>query len=145
MEHLALNERIGFGFDGNAAPYLGAGWSTTTEHALMTWTSETTAEFRFRAAAPRNDKKIVIEFDAFTHGDAVREQQVWVYLNGWFVGFVKATGYCRTTFNLRSLQFATRGNVLSFVIPTAVSPSSVSLGEDARVLGICMKTIEFTD
>lgn len=146
MDVLNVNEPIAFGANGTARRFLRSGWSSGDDLDGMTWTEGHLAEICFRMSVPRNDMFVELEFDPFVHAGEVPRQQVWIHLNGWFVGYVSASvAATRVAFELRSSWFVTRGNTLTLALPDAVVPSEVGAGRDARRLGLSVRTVTVSD
>jgi hypothetical protein len=137
-----VGRKIEFGQGGDSEKYRTSGWSHTEEK--FTWTEGNSAKLSFPVGNEAGPLQLNILMGAFTHPPDLPTQPVEVFVNGqklaeWQVGG-DAAGYNVPI----PADTVKRGSKLEveFRIPKAMSPKSVGLGEDSRVLGICLLSLE---
>lgn len=136
MQLLDLNAGVDFGARGNLHEFNPFGFSPVPDDT-STWSEANTAELSFRVPPLRGDLQVTIEATPFIAERAgLFEQECWIFLNGLFVQCRKLRMTVEMTFNLARDQVAIRGNRLSFVMPHAVSPDELGIGDDVRRLGL---------
>lgn len=142
METLRLGEAIKFGSKGNATGFMGAGWSTHQNSPTSTWSVDHVATLNLRLAGGAPRIKLTLEAAPFLSDDKVLRQEMNIYLNGSWIGFVHAEEFSATTHVFAGdLVNAAAGNLFSFVIPTARVPAKLGMGSDLRCLGFAFQSI----
>ena len=68
-------------------------------------------------------------------------QDVWIYVNGFFMQLCKLRRAAEITFSIPREQLSMRGNQLTFLIPSASSPKALGLGSDIRQLGLAVSRV----
>lgn len=142
MEMLRLGEAIKFGSKGNCAGFLGVGWSTHQDSPTSTWTTDYVATLNLRLAGGAPRIKLTIDATPFLADDQVLHQEMNIYLNGAWIGFVHAGEFSTTAHVFPGdLINAAAGNLISLVVPTARVPAKLGLGADLRCLGFAFQTL----
>ncbi len=142
MEMLRLGEAIKFGSNGNSAGFLGVGWSSHQDAPTATWSTDHVATLNLRLAGGAPRIKMTIEAAPFLADDKLLHQEMNIYLNGAWIGFVHAGEFSTTTHVFPGdLINAAAGNLFSFVIPTARVPARLGLGADLRCLGFAFQSL----
>jgi hypothetical protein len=75
-------------------------------------------------------------FPFLPDGAPIAKQDCWVHVNGLMVHFCSITAPSEIAFMVSREIISPRANRLSFVLPNAISPSELSLGDDLRKLGL---------
>ena len=141
MKLLRFNDSITFGAKGNFKDYAAGGWSLGEDNPTVTWTESLEARLQFNAQATTAAVSLrVVGFPYLGNGQ-LDSQRVWVHLNGMYVGIFNAAADFEQVLPLRSQWLEPRGNVLSFTLPFARSPKALGLGDDQRLLGICLSAV----
>jgi hypothetical protein len=84
----------------------------------------------------RNLRLTIQVFPYLPEGSWVTRQDCWVHLNGLLVHFCSVTAPSDIELTIPREIINPRANRLSFVLPNAVSPSELRLGDDLRQLGL---------
>lgn len=117
---------------------LGIGWWSAAEKN-HTWTTGKQAELLL---PPTNNEDIYVELVANSFG----EQSIIAELNGNLISkfILKGNDYSTINFKIPGILFNnTKSNLLVFKTPDAISPASIGLNSDSRILGLAVKKIEF--
>jgi hypothetical protein len=142
---IRLNELITFGKAGRIKELDPFGFDLS--EAGICWTQEEVAGFTVQLNAPPAEAqlKIILNVTPFTKDGQVSQQQLFIFINGLFVGF-------RTILSSEKLEFPLPRNVLSprgmrveFAIPTASSPKALGLSQDIRKLGVAISEFSIKD
>jgi hypothetical protein len=139
---IGYNEPITFGHFGTAKS-LNCTGIDFLEDGDRSWTCAPVAELDIQLPFARQD--IALELDAapFVIPDIVPSQKAFIFVGGLFVGFCTFAAHAVKVFPINRGIISGRVTRLSFVIPNAVSPHSLSMSEDTRELGICLHSIVF--
>ena len=137
---MKYDEPITFGARGSAKTLSPEGFDFGDD--VTSWTVIQQCSLSVALPIPRQD--ITLEIDAFPFvTDKIQAQQLFVYLNGLFVGFHTFTDRHTLKCPIARSAVSSRSTVLSLVIPTAVSPNSLGLSSDLRKLGLAFFSISF--
>jgi len=139
---ISYNEPITFGRRGSAQ-YLNSSGIDFSEDGSLSWTCAPVAELDIQLPFARQEIFLQIEATPFLIPDVVSVQDIFIFMGGLFAGFCKLSGHDVRTFPLNRTAISGRAARLSLVIPTAVSPKSLRMGEDMRELGIYLTSITF--
>jgi hypothetical protein len=136
VQVLDFNTGIDFGAKGNLNEFSPAGFSSKPDE-VSTWSTKPFVELNFRVPPLRRDLSITIQvFPFLPEGAPVRKQDCWVHINGLLVHFCSVSGPSEISFTVSREIVSPRANRLSFVLPNAVSPCELKLGNDLRKLGL---------
>ena len=136
MQVLDFNTGIDFGAAGNLKEFSPAGFSPRPDK-VSTWSEKPFVELNFRVPPLRRDLGIKVQvFPFLPEGAPVAKQDCWVYVNGLMVHFCSIMAPSEIAFTVSREIISPRANRLSFVLPNAISPSELSLGDDLRKLGL---------
>jgi hypothetical protein len=139
---LAYNEPITFGRSSGASQLTSSGIDFS-EDTRRSWTSTKSCDIEITLPPARQDVTIQITASPFGVPEHLPAQQVFVFLGGLFVGFWWLRDFETVSFPIARANLTGRPTRLSLVVPTALSPSSLSLNEDERDLGISLQSITF--
>ncbi len=104
---------------------------------MSTWTEQPNAELLFRLPLARNDLRFTLRATPFLADYAgVTVQECWIFLNGLFAQFCRLTTTSEISFSMPREQLGLRSNRLLLVLPNAISPNELGVGDDLRRLGI---------
>jgi len=136
VQVLDFNTGIDFGLTGNLKEFSPAGFSPRPDK-VSTWSEKPFVELNFRVPPLRRDLGIAVQvFPFLPEGAPVTKQDCWVYVNGLMVHFCSVNAPTEIAFTVSREIISPRANRLSFVLPNAVSPSELQLGDDLRKLGL---------
>jgi hypothetical protein len=136
VQVLDFNTGIDFGARGNLKEFSPAGFSANADPA-STWSEKPFVELNFRVPPLRRDLKITIQvFPFLPDGAPVTKQDCWVHVNGLLVHFCSVASPSEISFTVSREIISPRANRLSFVLPDAISPSELKIGDDLRKLGL---------
>jgi hypothetical protein len=136
VQVLDFNTGIDFGATGNLKEFSPAGFSPRPDK-VSTWSEKSFVELSFRAPPLRRDLGIKLQvFPFLPDGAPIAKQDCWVHVNGLMVHFCSITSPSEIAFTVSREIISPRANRLSFVLPNAISPSELSLGNDLRKLGL---------
>jgi len=144
MEMLKLGETIQFGSKGNFFDFAGPGWASHDDTPGSTWTADHVATLNvgMLAAVPRI--KMTLEAAPFLADGKISHQEMNIYLNGLWIGYVRSEDNFIETFLFPANWLDKRGeNVFSFAIPTARVPAKIGAGPDMRCLGFAFQSLKF--
>ena len=142
LDCIGYNQPITFGRDGTAKA-LNCTGIDFSEDGSQSWTSAPTAELDIQLPIARQDIFVQIEASPFIIPDVVSAQQVFIFMGGSFIAYCTLKGHDVRTFPINRSVMSGRSTRMSLIIPTATSPSSLSLSEDMRELGIYLSAIVF--
>jgi hypothetical protein len=136
VQVLDFNTGIDFGLTGNLKEFSPAGFSPRPDK-VSTWSERPFVELNFRVPPLRRDLGITVQvFPFLPEGAPVTKQDCWVYVNGLMVHFCSVNAPTEIGFTVSREIISPRANRLSFVLPNAVSPSELHLGDVLRKLGL---------
>jgi hypothetical protein len=136
VQLLDFNAGIDFGAKGNLKEFSPAGFSSHPDQ-LSTWSEKPFVELSFRVPLLQRNLRLTIQvFPYLPEGSWVTRQDCWVHLNGLLVHFCSVTAPSDIELTIPREIINPRANRLSFVLPSAVSPSELRLGDDLRQLGL---------
>jgi hypothetical protein len=140
-----LAQTIHFSESANTSvPYLVTGWDVIPE-ARGTWTVDQKATLclDFGNSAPRGNLIMVTQFLPFVRPPTLVRQRVQVEVNGKLVDEFSADGTTMITRTTKIPASVLNRHTmrLRFVLPDAISPMSLGDAEDARRLGISVRSI----
>jgi len=136
VQVLDFNTGIDFGLTGNLQEFSPAGFSPRPDK-VSTWSEKPFVELNFRVPPLRRDLGITVQvFPFLPTGAPVTKQDCWVYVNGLMMHFCAVTAPSEITFTVSREIVSPRANRLSFVLPNAISPGELNLGDDLRKLGL---------
>lgn len=136
-----IGQRIEFKSGGNSERYRISGWSAT--EAQFTWSEGTSAKLALPIAAKAGALTLKLTIAALVKEPELPFQPVELYANGqkitdWQVGDTaefSASIPAEVIGDSRTLT-------IEFRTPKAVSPKSLGLNADTRVLGICVHSLQ---
>jgi hypothetical protein len=136
VQVLDFNTGIDFGAKGNLKEFSPAGFSANPDQ-VSTWSEKPLVELSFRVPPLRRDLKLTIQvFPFLPNGGSVTRQDCWVHVNGLLVHFCSIAAPSEIGFTVSREIISPRANRLSFVLPNAISPSELKMGDDLRKLGL---------
>jgi len=136
VQVLDFNTGIEFGTTGNLKEFSPAGFSPRPDK-VSTWSERPFVELNFRVPPLRRDLGITVQvFPFLPEGAPLTKQDCWIYANGLLVHFCFVTAPSEISFTVSREIISPRANRLSFVLPNAVSPSELYLGDDLRKLAL---------
>jgi hypothetical protein len=138
---LSLPFKMQFGSEGDFLPWAFGGWSGDLDDRGHTWTEGHVAKLKLPLASSSNDRLLVI--DVIPHQS--REQELFLFVNGLFAGFWSIKHAVEVSIPLERDLFRPGDNVFTFLMPKAVRPSDVKLGDDARLLGCAFRSLALLD
>lgn len=136
------NELITFGQSGTAKDLNCVGLDFS-EEGNQSWTNGPFVEMDIQLPFVRQDVIFQLQATPFIVPEAVSIQKVFIFLGGLFIGYSHFTNHDVKEFRVNRSVVSARSMRLSMIIPTAVSPASLSLSEDMRELGIYLTSIVF--
>lgn len=137
-----VGRQIQFGEGGGSEPYRTSGWSQTEQK--FTWSEGNSAKLSLPIGKESGPLNLNVAMAAFTHPPELSSQPVEVFVNGqklaeWQVNSTTAGYY--VTIPADTIKGA--GTIeVEFRTPKALSPKSLGAGEDFRVLGVCLASLE---
>ena len=144
MQVLDFNTGIDFGQTGNLREFSPVGFSPRPDK-VSTWSEKPFVELNFRVPPLRRDLGITVQvFPFLPEGTQITKQDCWVYVNGLLVHFCFVTAPSEISFTVSREIISPRANRLSFVLPNAVSPSELYLGDDLRRLALAFVKLSAT-
>ena len=136
MQVLDFNTGIDFGAEGNLKEFSPAGFSPCADK-LSTWNERPFVELMFRVPPLRRDLRITVQvFPFLAEGATPARQDCWVFCNGLLVHFCSIDAPADIAFTISRDIISPRVNRLSFVLPNAVSPRDLEIGDDLRKLAL---------
>jgi hypothetical protein len=144
VQVLDFNTGIDFGLTGNLKEFSPAGFSPRPDK-VSTWSERPFVELNFRVPPLRRDLGITVQvFPFLPEGAPLTKQDCWVYVNGLMVHFCSVNAPTEIAFTVSREIISPRANRLSFVLPNAVSPSELHLGDDLRKLALAFVKLSAT-
>lgn len=130
---------IYFGKDGNSIIYQETGWSYPEEY--ITWTEGKKAELSLPIEPVTSDIIMKVNMEPLII-NGIDKQRVIIYINNkktgtWIAG---SSGEYEITIPKDYIETSTLN--ITFELPDAVSPESMGIGEDKRVLGLKLSSIK---
>ena len=141
MKPHKINQNITFGANGNIGDYALRGWSLWEKNPSSTWTEEPVAGLQFSALSSALGLGLRVCGLPFLGNGLIKLQNVQVHLNGLYCGMLQARSEFDQILPLQSDWLLARGNQLVFTMPQAQSPADLGLGEDRRLLGVCLSAV----
>ena len=139
MEPFDPNLGITFGLKGNYNRFELEGISSMADEHI-TWTVEPFAAITFSLTNLRPAGRINISAIPFLGNGLLKAQHLWLHINGFFVGY--------GIYDAEGVKEFAAGDVLrvgvnrlSFVLPDAISPAQLGVGDDLRTLGLGLRQI----
>ena len=128
-----------FTADGNARQYHSSGWSYP--ESLFTWSDSRYARLRIPVAMPTTDLVMHVDFIPFIYGPKLRYQDVILQINGNKVNqwHADTPGDYTTFIPKRYIMHDTID--ITFLLPSAIKPFTISSSTDLRLLGIALRSI----
>jgi len=126
---------VNFGTAGNYRKFKVRGWSQDEGHDDLTWISGNVANIEFAMTPPKLAQTLTLRVMPATSGSLV--QSLFIYVNGLFVGFLKAKTTADFSFVVPAGYFSSDAqapNLLALVAPDAVVPAEIGAGPDQRCL-----------
>jgi hypothetical protein len=141
-DRTVVGQQIQFGQGGGSEAYRKAGWSHTEQK--FTWSEGNSAKLSLPIGKETGPLNLNVAMAAFTHPPELPSQPVEVFVNGqklaeWQVN-ANPAGYYVTIPADKITGVSTLE--IEFRTPKAISPKSVGLSEDGRVLGVCLASLE---
>jgi hypothetical protein len=141
-EQSVVGRSISFGQGGGSEPYRTSGWSQAEQK--FTWSEGNSAKLSLPIGKESGPLNLNVAMAAYTHPPELRSQPVEVYVNGqklaeWEVNSNTAGYY--VTIPADTVKGASKLEI-EFRTPKAISPKSVGAGQDYRVLGVCLASLE---
>lgn len=141
-EKSVVGRQIHFGQGGGSEPYRTSGWSPTEQK--FTWSEGNSAKLSLPIGKETGPLNLNVAMAAFTHPPELSSQPVEVLVNGqklaeWQVNSNTAGYY--VTIPADTIKGAATLEI-EFRTPKAISPKSVGAGQDFRVLGVCLASLE---
>jgi SAM-dependent methyltransferase len=139
-----IGQQIQFGHGGGAKPYQTFGWSRTEEK--FTWTEDNSAQLWISIGTEKGPFNLKIRLAAFTHLPELPSQPVEVFVDEHKVAEWRVTSQPEEYSVMVADDQVKAGGTLEIKIrtPKAISPKSVGLNDDERVLGACFLSLELT-
>jgi hypothetical protein len=136
-----LGKPIEFKAGGNSEAYRVTGWSTTETN--FTWTEGTSAKLALPVPANAGALVLKMTMAGLVHEPGLPFQPVEVYANGQKIADWQVGSNSEFTTPV-SAEMTKDGGTLSieFRIPKAVSPKSLGISVDERVLGLCVRSLQ---
>ena len=132
-----LGDTVFFDTSGSGNVYTTVGFSRTEDWGR--WTDGNVAELMFFVGDVNRD--LILDY---TH-DTFSQQNVRVYAGDTFLLEYDASGETKKTISIPSTSVQENGFLtIRFELPDAVSPQSLGLGEDTRLLAIGLKTMSIS-
>jgi len=137
--------RITFGKQGNSRPFQKGGWGRGAG-ADITWTSGHSAALSIGFTEIEEEIRMRMTLKPFLHPQKVPVQRVQVWISDEKVGEL-----VETTSGFHVVELVVPPHLIKpsgrtevrFELPDAKSPVSLGIGQDKRVLGIAVSSIEF--
>jgi hypothetical protein len=135
--------------DPAAGAHLGAGWSGDTEGSgpiRHRWSIDSTAMITVPVSAAAVRGSMVLEGVPYLVPGRVTHQEVWVFADGVMAAFgrLSAAGAISGAIPETVLKAMPRSVALSVVIPGAVVPAELGVGQDQRRLGFALQSLTVT-
>lgn len=144
MAILKLGKSIKFGSNGNFSGFAVTGWTTYLDMPNSTWTVENVATLKVQLIGGASRVKMAVDATPYLAEGKLSHQEMNIYVNGLWLGFVHASEWSNTTHILLPGMMDMRGeNLISFVVPTARIPASLGAGADQRCLGFAFQGVTF--
>ena len=129
-----------FSATGNYRRYVQNGWSFAESNHV--WTSGKNASLSFKTAQPGSDPTIEIEMSPFLAPPRVTRQRLTLFVNGEEVGRPEIAAPGKVQLKVpRDLWMKKTPAIVEFILPDAVSPSSIGYNNDTRMLALAFKSL----
>jgi len=130
--------QIQFGNGGNAEQYQGQGWSGP--EGGFTWTDGKNATLVIPVNQPQTDLTLSASLFPFIAGEAIK-QKVYINVNGKRLGEWDVAADGEYKIKIPKEYIKNSLSEVSFEMPGAVSPQELNISNDARSLGVAMRSI----
>jgi hypothetical protein len=137
---LRADNPIRFGNQGNYLTFAPHGFAGS-ENPHHSWNDGYVANLQMRILAIAEDTQLQIEVDPYLVADKLLFQTMNVYINGLWIGFLRAQANERFMVDLPADFIVPTANRLSFVMPNATRPSDIGEGRDQRRLAFSFREI----
>lgn len=139
---LRENERITFGDGGNYGTWSNSGWSHSVGDGTFAWIDGYSASIEFSMIEATGARTLRVEA---LPSECGQPHQMWIYLNGRFVGFLAIRELKEASWTVPRDYFRTRGdaNLLTFICPTTAIPADLGYGPDQRSLSYALRNLSF--
>ena len=141
---LVPDRPIRFGETGDYRTYSPFGFADEPS-ADQTWSDAFVAGLVFLLSPARQRPHLVIEADPYVVAQRLPYQDLTVYLNGRWIGFVRAAQTIVLDCTFDNDYLSTRDNRLCFVMPAASRPHDLGQGPDMRRLGFAFRSVVLRD
>jgi hypothetical protein len=138
---LSLPLRVQFGADGDYLPWALGGWSGDAADRTHTWIEGYVAKLKLPLESANNERLLIADIVP----PEGYEQDLFIFVNGWFGGFWNVKRPVEITVALESQLFKPGDNVFAFVTPRAVRPADFVPDSDARLLGCAFRSLALLD
>lgn len=139
LNTLTIDNPIRFGENGNYLSFQPEGFGSA-ESAEHTWNDGYVASLRFQVLGPIDNGVLRITADPFIV-DRVPAQDITAYLNGLWIGFTRAREAATLVCPIGHSYMMPGHNRLSFVMPNAISPHEIGVGNDRRRLAFAFRLV----
>ena len=129
---LAYNTKITFGPTGGYLSLSPQGFAAGERN--YTWNAGYVASLRFRVPLARRDPVLALDLHPFIVPYKVAEQDLNIYINGLWVGFLRTTQPTRYECPFPREHLSSGTNLLSFLMPRATRPIDIGASQDTRLL-----------
>jgi hypothetical protein len=138
-----VGQRIEFKAGGQTERYRVSGWSASEPN--FTWSEGTSAKLALPISAAPGGLTLKVKMAALNHPRELPTQPVELYANGQKVAAWQVGNVAEFTATIPAEITKAGGRLtLEFRTPKAASPKSLGVNEDARVLGVCLTSLELT-
>ena len=121
-----------------------SGASTNVKRYTVQASIAPVAELEIELPFAKQNISFQIEAAPFTVANLVEFQQVFLFVGGLFIGFFTLHGFTSKTFPVTRSVLSGRETRVTLVIPTAISPKRLKLGDDEHELGIYISSMLFS-
>jgi hypothetical protein len=136
-----VGKRIEFKTGGNSEQYRVSGWSVT--EPKFTWSEGTSAKLALQISPVASGLAVKVTMAALVNPPALPFQPVELYANGQKMAEWQVADVAEFVATIPGEITKAGGTVtLEFRTPKATSPKALGLNEDARVLGVCLTSLE---
>jgi hypothetical protein len=137
---LRADNPICFGNQGNYLSFAPQGFAGD-ENPNHSWNDGCVASLQLRILAIAEDTRLRLSLDPYIVPDKVPFQTLNVYVNGLWIGFLRAQSAERLEIDLPGTYIVPTANRLSFVMPNATRPVDIGAGNDQRRLAFSFREI----
>lgn len=131
----SIGDKVLFGSGGNSQLFKISGWSDP--EPTHSWTDGVVSVLAFRIIPVAEALTLKIKCGAFTNGEALKSQPVEVYANDEKIASWEVRDQADYTAPIPPAMSKSGGLLtITFKIPRAVSPKSLGMSSDPRLLGL---------